>query len=54
MLLDQPFYVSTLVEESLLIKYLHKSCDISVVDKKTVANLIVLNLLEFDLILCMD
>ena len=53
-LLDRPFYVATPVGESLIVKYVHKSCEISVADRKTVANLIVLDLLEFDVILGMD
>ena len=53
-LLDHSFYVATPVGESLLVKYVHKSCEIFVADRKTIANLIVLDLLEFDVILGMD
>ena len=48
MILDWSFYVATAVGESLLIKYMYKSCEISMVDRKIVMNLIVLDLLEFD------
>ena len=43
-----------LLGESLLVKYMHKSCEIFVVDRKTTKNLIVLNLLKFDVILGMN
>ena len=46
--------MATPVGESLLVKYVYKSCEIIVVDRKIIANLIVLDMLEFDVILGMD
>ena len=46
--------MATPVGESLLVKYVYKSCEIIVVDRKTIANLIMLDMLEFNVILGMD
>ena len=46
--------MATPIGESLLVKYVYKSFEIIVVDMKTIANLIVLDMLEFDVILGKD
>ena len=53
-LLNQSFYVATPVGESLLVKYVHKSCEIIVANREMITDLIILDLLEFDVILGMD
>ena len=53
-LLDQSFCVVTLMGESLLVKYVYKSCEIIVADREMLVDLIILDLLEFDVILGMD
>ena len=52
MLLDYSFYVVSLIGKSLLIEY--KSCEVAIIDKKIVANLIVLDILDFEVILRID
>ena len=46
--------MATLVGESLLVKYVYKACEVTMVDREIVADLIVLDMLEFDVILGMD
>ena len=53
-LLDHPFHVSTPVGDSLLVEYVFKSYLITVDGRETVADLIVLDMLDFDVILGMD
>ena len=53
-LLDWSFYVATLVGESLLVRYVYKSCELIMADREMVVDLIRLNMLEFDAILDMD
>ena len=53
-LLDRSFYVATLVGEIMVLKYVYKSCQITMADKEMIVNLVILDLLEFDLILGMD
>ena len=53
-LLDWSFYVTILVGEYLLVRYVYKTCEVIVADRETITNLIVLDMLEFDVILCMD
>ena len=50
-LLDQPFYVAIPVGESLLVKYVYKIYKITMADRKTIVDLSVLDMLEFDVIL---
>ena len=47
MLLDQPFYVAMQISEFWLVKYMYKSCEISIIDKETALNLNVLDLKMF-------
>ena len=54
MLLDQSFYVAISIKESLLVKYMYKSCDMFIANKNTIVNLIVSNMLDFDVILGMN
>ena len=44
----------TLGGEPLLVKYVYRSCEITMVDREMVADLIVLDMLEFDVILDID
>ena len=53
-LLDQSFYVATPIGDSLLVKHVYKSCVVIIADKETLADLIVLEPLELDVILGMD
>ena len=53
-ILDQSFHVVTPVRKSLLVRYMYKLCEVSLVNKKRVRNLIVLDMLEFNVALGMD
>ena len=49
-----PFCVATPIGEVLLVRHVYESCVIIIVDKETLADLIVLEPLELDIILGMD
>ena len=53
-LLDRSFYVATPMGKSLLVKYMYKSCEITMFDREMIANFIMLDMLEFDVILGMN
>ena len=50
-LLNQQFDVATQVSESIIVKYVHKSCDIAKANEKTIMDLIVVDLLKCNVIL---
>ena len=52
--LDQSFYVTTLVGELLLVKYVYRSSKVFMADKKKLVNLIMFYMLEIDVILGID
>ena len=52
--LSEPFSVSTPVGESILAKRVYRDCPIFVNHKSTVADLIELDMVDFDVILSMD
>lgn len=53
LLLDMPIYVSTFVSESVLIEKVYRSCLVSFVGRKTYVDLIILEIVNFDIILGM-
>ena len=53
-LLNHPFWVSTLTEGALLVQLMFKSCVVSMNSMDTLANLMLLEMVEFDAILGMD
>ncbi|XP_075080109.1 uncharacterized protein LOC142165459 [Nicotiana tabacum] len=54
MLLNDPFLVATPVGESLLAEYVYRSCQIQVEGRHTLANLILLDMIDFDMLIRMD
>ena len=52
--LDQPFWVGTPMGESLLVTFVHRSCLVTINGKDFMVDLIVLDLMDFDVILGMD
>ena len=52
--LSEPFSVSTPVGESILAERVYHDYPISVSHKSTMANLVELDTVDFDIILCMD
>ena len=53
-LLNQSFYVTTPEGEYLLVKCVYESCKITMANREEITNLIMLNMLEFDVILGMN
>nr|XP_033509854.1 uncharacterized protein LOC117274634 [Nicotiana tomentosiformis] len=53
-LLNDPFLVSTPVGESLLAEYVYRACRIRVEGRDTLADLIVLDMIDFDMLMGMD
>jgi len=53
-MLNHPFLVSTPVGDSLLVKYEYRDCQIRVEGRDTLANLIVLDMIDFDVLMGMD
>ncbi|XP_070009943.1 uncharacterized protein [Nicotiana sylvestris] len=53
-LLNDPFLVATPVGESLLAEYVYRACQIQVEGRDTLADLIVLDMIEFDMLMGMD
>lgn len=53
-MLDHPFWVNTLIGESLMIQLLFQSCIVSMDGVDTLANLMLLEIIEFDVILGID
>ena len=52
--LDQPFWVGTPMEESLSVTSMYRSCLVTIDGKDSMVDLIVLDLIDFDVILGMD
>ncbi|XP_075076520.1 uncharacterized protein LOC142163162 [Nicotiana tabacum] len=52
--LCEPFEVSTLVGESVIARYIYKGCPVKVHHRLTVADLVELEMLDFDVIMGMD
>ncbi|XP_070015729.1 uncharacterized protein [Nicotiana sylvestris] len=53
-LLNDSFLVATLVGESLLAEYVYRACQIRVEGRDTLADLIVLDMIDFDMLMGMD
>lgn len=53
-MLNHPFLVATPVGDSLLVEYVYRDCQIIVGGRDTVANLIVLDMIDFDVLMGMD
>nr|XP_016442348.1 PREDICTED: uncharacterized protein LOC107767769 [Nicotiana tabacum]XP_016442349.1 PREDICTED: uncharacterized protein LOC107767769 [Nicotiana tabacum] len=53
-LLNDPFLVATPVGESLLAEYVYRACQIRVEGRDTLADLIVLGMIDFDVLMGMD
>ncbi|XP_070036975.1 uncharacterized protein [Nicotiana tomentosiformis] len=53
-LLNDPFLVSTPVGESLLAEYVYRACQIRVEGRDTLADLIVPDMIDFDMLMGMD
>ncbi|XP_070054273.1 uncharacterized protein [Nicotiana tomentosiformis] len=53
-LLNDPFLVATPVGESLLAEYVYHACQIRVEGRDTLANLIVLDMIDFDMLMGMN
>ncbi|XP_070011433.1 uncharacterized protein [Nicotiana sylvestris] len=53
-LLNDPFLVATPVVESLLTEYVYRACQIRVDGRDTLADLIVLDMIDFDMLMGMD
>ncbi|XP_075076495.1 uncharacterized protein LOC142163141 [Nicotiana tabacum] len=53
-LLNDPFLVATPIGESLLTEYVYRACQIRVEGKDTLADLIVLDIIDFDMLIRMD
>ncbi|XP_070005405.1 uncharacterized protein [Nicotiana sylvestris] len=53
-LLNDPFLVATPIGESLLTEYVYRACQIRVEGKDTLADLIVLDMIDFDMLIRMD
>ncbi|XP_059294551.1 uncharacterized protein LOC132047538 [Lycium ferocissimum] len=53
-MLNDPFLVSTPVGASLLVEYVYRACQIRVEGRDTLADLIVLDMVEFDVLMGMD
>ncbi|XP_070040575.1 uncharacterized protein [Nicotiana tomentosiformis] len=53
-LLNDPFLVATLVGESLLAEYVYRACQIRVEGRDTLVDLIVLDMIDFDMLMGMD
>ncbi|XP_070021824.1 uncharacterized protein [Nicotiana sylvestris] len=53
-LLNDPFLVATPVGESLLAEYVYRACQIRVEGRDTLADLIVLDMIDFDILMGMD
>ncbi|XP_075107193.1 uncharacterized protein LOC142180156 [Nicotiana tabacum] len=53
-LFNNPFLVATPVGESLLAEYVYRACQIRVEGRDTLANLIVLDIIDFDMLMGMD
>ncbi|XP_070016384.1 uncharacterized protein [Nicotiana sylvestris] len=53
-LLNDPFLVATPVEGSLLAEYVYRACQIRVEGRDTLADLIVLDMIDFDMLMGMD
>ncbi|WMV24899.1 hypothetical protein MTR67_018284 [Solanum verrucosum] len=53
-MLNHPFLISTPVGNSLLVEYEYRDCQIRVEGRDTLANLIVLDMIDFDVLMGMD
>ena len=53
-MLDHPFLVSTLIGESLMVQFMFPLCIVGVNGFETIANLMLLEMMDFDIILGMD
>ncbi|XP_070016989.1 uncharacterized protein [Nicotiana sylvestris] len=53
-LLNDPFLVTTPIEESLLAEYIYRACQIRVEGRDTLADLIVFDIIDFDMLMGMD
>ncbi|XP_075108850.1 uncharacterized protein LOC142180697 [Nicotiana tabacum] len=53
-LLNDPFLVATHVGESLLAEYVYRACQIQVEGRDTLVDLIVLDIIDFDMLMGMD
>ena len=54
MLLDHPFWVGMPTGDSLMVMLVYRSCVICVNDRDSLVNLMVLDMVDFDVILGMD
>ena len=54
MLLDHPFWVGTPIRDSLIVTPVYRSYVICVNDRDSLVNLMVLDMVDFDVILGMD
>ena len=52
--LSEPFLVSTLVGDLVIARRVYKNCSVTVYQKVTVADLVELEMVDFDVILGMD
>ncbi|XP_070028627.1 uncharacterized protein [Nicotiana sylvestris] len=53
-LLNDPFLVATPVGEALLVEYVYSACQIRVEGRDTLADLIVLDMIDFDMLMGID
>ncbi|XP_070026351.1 uncharacterized protein [Nicotiana sylvestris] len=53
-LLNDPFLDATPIGESLLVEYVYRACQIRVKGRDTLADLIVLDMIDFDMLMGMD
>ncbi|XP_075100752.1 uncharacterized protein LOC142176617 [Nicotiana tabacum] len=53
-LLNDPFLVATPVGESFLVEYMYRACQIRVEGRDTLADLIVFDMIDFDMLMGMD
>lgn len=51
---SEPFFDSTTVRESILVDRVYRSCQVSINHKSTMGYLVELDIVYFDVILCMD
>lgn len=52
--LDTPMHVSTLVGEFIVVEHVYQSCVVTICGYVTSVDLLLLNIVEFDMILVMD
>lgn len=52
--LDVPILVATPIGESILVEFVYRACEVSVFERETELDLLILDMLDFDIILGMD